>query len=397
MGANDADSPQGAANGVKDDSVAADHRRAFEALGAVALTGAITLPFTGLIGSLAIAVAAGLFQYYSSGDASHIKRGSWQPIAVPQIVRTLHPKLKGAIAAVFLLLLPLLLLQRYQIEVLTLGLLYATLAIGLNYIVGLCGLLVLGYIAFYAIGAYAYALLNLHFGIGLFAAWPLAMLAGALAGLLVGLPVMRLRGDYLAIVTLGFGEIVRIVLNNWDAVTAGPNGIMGIARPSLFGWKLTSPSAYYILALLLTCVAFYTQSRMIKSRIGRAWEAIREDELAAAHCGVPVVKMKLLAMAMGGLWAGAAGALFASRMTHVSPESFTFLESVLVLCMVVLGGMGNPIGVSVGAVSLIVLPELLRGAAGYRMLAFGLLLVLAMRYRREGFLPMRRLKLAGGN
>jgi len=255
-------------------------------------------------------------------------------------------------------------------------------------------LLALGYIAFYAVGAYTYALLNTVYGVNFFLALPLGMVTGAIAGALVGMPVLRLRGDYLAIVTLGFGEIVRIILNNWDSLTHGPNGIMGIARPSLFGVKLGTSHGYFYLAGLLAAAVIFTQTRLAGSKIGRAWEAIREDELAAAQVGIPVVRMKMLAMILGGAGAGAAGALFAARMTHVSPESFTFLESVLVLCMVVLGGMGSVPGAALGAVALIVAPELLRGIANYRMLAFGLLLVLMMRFRRTGLIPGKRLKMA---
>jgi len=282
--------------------------------------------------------------------------------------------------------------NRYQTEIITLAYIYVTLAIGLNYIVGLCGMLALGYIAFYAIGAYTYALLNTQFGVNLFVALPISMVTGGLAGVLVSLPALRLRGDYLAIVTLGFGEIVRIVLNNWDSLTAGPNGIMGIARPSLFGVKMGTPLGYYLLAGGLAALAMFVQNRLAKSRTGRAWEAIREDQLAAAHSGIPVFRMKLLAMALGAAWAGAAGAIFASRQTHISPESFTFLESVLVLCMVVLGGMGSVWGPAIGALGLIIIPELLRGVELYRMLAFGLLMVWMMQFRRGGLIPSMRLK-----
>lgn len=296
-----------------------------------------------------------------------------------------------SLSSLAILSLPFL-LNRYQTEVLTLALIYVTLAIGLNFIVGLSGLLALGFIAFYAIGAYTYALLNTIWGVNFFLALPLGIITGSIAGALVGLPVLRLRGDYLAIVTLGFGEIVRIVLNNWDSLTAGPNGIMGIARPMLFGVRLGTPTGYYFLALILAAVTYIVQTRLSRSRIGRAWEAVREDELAAAHSGVPVVKMKLLAMTLGGAFAGAAGTLFAARLTHVSPESFTFLESVLILCMVVLGGMGAVSGVTLGAICLIIVPELLRGASLYRMLAFGILMVLMMRFRREGIIPSKRLQ-----
>jgi len=347
----------------------------------IALTGALYLHFTERRSSVAKSVVTGSERKFTLTECFD---------SISQILSH-KPKLILSVLALSAIAVPFI-LNRYQTEIITLGLLYITLAIGLNYIVGLCGLLALGYIAFYAIGAYTYAILNTQFGLNFFICLPLGFATGALAGTLVGLPVLRLRGDYLAIVTLGFGEIVRIVLNNWDSLTAGPNGIMGIARPTLFGFKFGTPGGYYFLAAVLAALAIYMQARLIGSRLGRAWESIREDELAAAHTGVPLFKMKLLAMALGGAWAGAAGVLFASRMTHVSPESFTFLESVLVLCMVILGGMGSIAGVSVGAMALILLPELLRGALGYRMLAFGLLMVLAMRFRRSGLIPGRRFK-----
>jgi len=370
----------------------------------------IVLPFTGPSIAAILGLAGGVFAWLSEGDAFH--RRTVKP-SVESSVETASsiPKRAsiGQVSEIFsryatpvktlgiavALILPWT-LNRYHVEILTLGLIYVTLAVGLNYIVGLCGLLALGYIAFYAVGAYTYALLNTHFGVNFFLALPLGFITGAAAGALVGLPVLRLRGDYLAIVTLGFGEIVRIILNNWDQVTAGPNGIMGIARPTLFGFKLGTSQGYYYLAALLAAIVIFTQRRLIGSKIGRAWEAIREDELAAAHSGIPVVHTKLAAMILGGAWAGAAGALFAARMTHVSPESFTFLESVLVLCMVVLGGMGSVTGVAVGAMALIAAPELLRGIASYRMLAFGLLMVLMMRYRRTGLIPGKRLKVEPG-
>jgi len=357
----------------------------------------ITAPFIGWWKALILAVFAALDMSATEGGAgrkwfsrqaslSHLVSGFKSLGSI--LLRS--TRLYYVVLTLFLLL-PFV-LNRYQTEIVTLALIYVTLAIGLNYIVGLCGMLALGYIAFYAIGAYTYALLNAHFGMNLFVALPISMAMGGLAGLLVSLPALRLRGDYLAIVTLGFGEIVRIVLNNWDSVTAGPNGIMGIARPSLFGIKLGTPLGYYLLAGGMAALAMFVQARLIKSRTGRAWEAIREDQLAAAHSGVPVFKMKLLAMALGAAWAGAAGALFASRQTHISPESFTFLESVLVLCMVVLGGMGSVWGPALGALGLILIPEFLRGVELYRMLAFGLLMVWMMHFRRGGLIPSLRLK-----
>lgn len=367
------------------------NRRSFWSGSILLLLAAISLPFLGWIKGLILALCGAIY-FIITEDATLTGRiGVWAKRF--RIQAPLLRGLSGKIPLLTLLLIPLpFLLSRYHVEVITLALLYVTLAIGLNYIVGLCGLLALGYIAFYAIGAYTYALLNTHFGVNFFLALPMGMASGAIAGALVGLPVLRLRGDYLAIVTLGFGEIVRIVLNNWDSLTAGPNGILGIARPTLFGVKLGFPAGYYFLAMGLAAAAMFIQRRLILSPVGRAWESIREDELAAAHCGVPVFKMKMLAMTLGGACAGAAGVLFASRQTHISPESFTFLESVLVLCMVVLGGMGSIWGAAIGAFGLILIPELLRGAELYRMLAFGLLMVWMMRFRRGGLIPSIRLK-----
>lgn len=355
----------------------------------------MSAPFLGAWKAVTLGIVAALYLWLTERDRQKPENGTWKVRNNP--LRSLSfgrfSSFLFPLSVLLLLALPFL-LNRYQTEVLTLALIYVTLAIGLNFVVGLSGLLALGFVAFYAIGAYTYALLSTVWGVNFFLALPLGFLVGGISGALVGLPVLRLRGDYLAIVTLGFGEIVRIVLNNWDSVTAGPNGIMSIARPTLFGIKLGTPTGYYFLALILAVLTYIIQTRLAHSRIGRAWEAVREDELAAAHSGIPVVTMKLLAMTLGGAFAGAAGMLFAARLTHVSPESFTFLESVLILCMVVLGGMGSVSGVTVGAISLIVVPELLRGASSYRMLTFGLLMVLMMRFRREGILPSKRLQQA---
>ncbi len=369
----------------------------------------VCVPFTGLKTAIILGIVSGLFILLVEGglydriarlrilDFTRLKESAPIESAIKPAVNFLSNRPALILIATFIASIALpLTLNRYQTDVVTLAIIYVTLAVGLNIIVGLCGLLALGYIAFYAVGAYTYALLNVNFGVNFFLCLPIGFATGAIAGALVGLPVLRLRGDYLAIVTLGFGEIVRIILNNWDELTAGPNGIMNIARPSIFGFNLGTKYGYYYLAVALAIIVMFTQVRLIGSKIGRAWEAIREDELAASHAGVPVFRMKMLAMILGGAWAGAAGALFAARMTHVSPESFTFLESVLVLCMVVLGGMGSVTGVTIGALALIVAPELLRGFANYRMLGFGLLLVLMMRFRASGLIPGKRLRVKKG-
>ena len=290
---------------------------------------------------------------------------------------------------------------RYQQDVAINVLIYVCLGLGLNVVVGLSGMLDLGYIAFYGVGAYAYALLNIHFGIPFWVCVPISAIFALLVASCVGFPTLRMRGDYLAIVTLGFGEIIRIILNNWMNLTNGPNGLMGINRPGIYWpsfadgfslehlWLKKLWLLYYV-ALALAIITIIGVRRLHFSRIGRAWESIREDETAAELMGVNTFIYKLLAYAMGGAFAGMAGAFFASRMKFVSPESFTFLESAMVLCMVVLGGMGSIPGVILGAAALIILPEMFREFELYRMLAFGAVMVLMMLFRPEGLIPAKR-------
>jgi branched-chain amino acid transport system permease protein len=269
----------------------------------------------------------------------------------------------------------------YQVSVLTSALIAVILGLGLNIVVGLAGLLNLGYAAFYAVGAYAYALLNLHFGVGFWAALPLAGLLAAGCGLALGFPVLRLRGDYLAIVTLGFGEIVRLVLENWSAFSGGPSGIPNVPRAALPGWEPGLRGAtvlLYYVSLALAALAALVVARLRDSRIGRAWVALREDELAAEAMGIDRTRVKLAALAAGAFWAGVAGVLFAARTTFVSPASFTFLESAMALAVVVLGGPGSVGGVAVAALVLVLLPEYLRPLAQYRMLVFGAALAAMM-------------------
>ena len=292
----------------------------------------------------------------------------------------------GAAAALFL---PIVHPQAYHLDVLTTALLYAVLALGLNLIVGLTGLLNLGYAAFFAIGAYAYALLNLHWGWPFWVGWLPAAAAGGVAGVLLGIPALRVRGDYLAIVTLGFGEIVRIAFTNLDRWTGGPNGLLGIAHPRIwtpggvFDFGVSS-APYYYLACAAVAVVAGLCVRVSRSRIGRAWMAIREDELAASCAGVPVLRMKLVAQGLGGAIAGLAGAVFAAKQGTITPDSFDFILSVMVLAMVVLGGLGSIRGAVIGALLLGSLPELLRGFDQYRMLAFGLSMIVIMRLRPQG-------------
>ncbi len=290
---------------------------------------------------------------------------------------------------------------RYGQDVAISVLVYICLGLGLNIVVGLCGLLDLGYIAFYGVGAYTYALLSINFGVSFWLCLPVAAILAALAGCVIGYPTLRMRGDYLAIVTLGFGEIVRIVLNNWMTLTNGPNGILGIKAPSVwlpqFAGGLTFEAFYlkrldalYYVILGLTALTVLAVHRLNFSRIGRAWEAIREDETAAELMGVNTFLLKLLAYAMGAVFGGLAGAFFAARMRFVSPESFTFIESAMVLAMVVLGGMGSIPGVILGALALVALPEVFREFELYRMLAFGGAMVVMMLFRPKGLWPAKR-------
>lgn len=295
---------------------------------------------------------------------------------------------KQVIALRYACLLALLILpffvRDYFLDVATLVGIYVILALGLNVVVGFTGLLNLGFVAFYALGAYTYALLNTSFSFGFWTALPFSVGLSAIAGFLLAIPALRLRGDYLAIVTLGFGEITRLILNNWDSLTMGPNGISGISAPALFSLSLGKLSYFYYLVLLFALLTLFTTQRVYSSRIGRAWVAIREDELASSIMGINTTMYKLYAFAFGAFWAGLAGAVFAAKMQFVSPESFTFMESVLILCMVILGGAGSLWGVILGAFMLVLLPEMLREIQLYRMLTLGAGLVLLMIFRPQG-------------
>ncbi|PIV65618.1 MAG: branched-chain amino acid ABC transporter permease, partial [Nitrospirae bacterium CG01_land_8_20_14_3_00_44_22] len=274
----------------------------------------------------------------------------------------------------------------YLIDIAVLSGIYIILAQGLNIVVGFTGLLNLGFAAFYAIGAYSYALLNTKLGLGFWASLPLSLMLVTLSGFILAIPALRLRGDYLAIVTLGFGEIVRLVLNNWDSFTKGPNGIGGIGPPHIFGMRISGIGQFYYFVLIFALLAVFVIRRVAASRIGRAWIAIREDEIASSSIGINTTAYKLYSFAFGAFWAGLAGVLFAAKMQFVSPESFTFMESVLVLCMVILGGLGSIPGVILGSIILVMLPEMLREVQLYRMLALGSGLVLLMIFRPQGLM-----------
>ena len=300
---------------------------------------------------------------------------------------------------------------RYSLDLATTFLLYVVLGWGLNIVVGLAGMLNLGYAAFYAAGAYTFGVLANQFGVGFWVALPVCALVAAALGALLALPVLRLKGDYLAIVTLGFGEIVRIVLINWTEVTGGPNGLYSIPRPHLFGWVFAAAAPegqrtiaeltgirfapiqriawlyYVILALALATLALTARLRRLP--IGRAWEALREDETAARAVGLNPTIIKLSAFALGATVAGLAGCFFAARQGFISPESFTFTESAAMLAIVVLGGRGSQVGVVLAAAVLVCLPELSRELAQFRMLTVGVMMILIMRWCPGGFMSTR--------
>ena len=277
----------------------------------------------------------------------------------------------------------------YHTSIMISALIYVMLGLGLNIVVGLAGLLDLGYVAFYAVGAYAYALLNMHFGISFWIVLPISALLGTIFGTLLGYPVLRLRGDYLAIVTLGFGEIIRIILENWDSFSNGPRGISNIPAPGFFGYQFGQHGAViyiYFIVIALVLLTIFFVNRLENSRIGRAWIALRDDEIACQAMGIDKVKTKLTAFALGATWASLAGVIFAAKTSYINPMSFTIWESITILCVVVIGGMGSAIGVIAGALVLILLPEYLRAVSEYRMLVFGALQVIVMVFKPEGLI-----------
>lgn len=345
------------------------------------------LAFLGFAAAAAVALGAGTLVSYVS------ERHRTVTLAAAAITAAAFPFTQGG--------------DSYWIRVAASIGVFAAAAIGLNIVVGLAGLLDLGYVAFFGVGAYVSALLSnatfttVHVHVPFGAVIVLGALTSAFFGVIIGAPTLRLRGDYLAIVTLGFGEIFRIVANNWDGLTRGPNGISGVpninangfdfGKPhTVFGIVLPGFANYYFLELLLVAGVMVIFANLNRSRIGRAWVAIREDELAARAMGINTVALKLLAFAMGAFLAGAAGTVNAHVTTQVSPDSYTFLESALLLSAVVLGGMGTLPGAVLGSTLLFVIPEKLRTFQDKRLLLFGLALILMMRFRPEGLIANRR-------
>jgi branched-chain amino acid transport system permease protein len=268
---------------------------------------------------------------------------------------------------------------------------YMLLGLSLNIIVGYAGMFNLGHAAFYAVGAYTTAIINTRFGIPLLVLMPIAALTAAGFAALITRPVLHLRGDYLCIVTIGFGEIVRIALiNNPFGLTGGPNGVLGIDRPALFGFTFYQPGHFFYLIWVIVILVMFGMRRLENSRLGRAWNYVREDELAAEAMGIDATNMKLLAFILGAGLAGIAGTLYAGKMTVIAPESFGFWESVVIFAIVVLGGPGSIPGVVVGTFGMFVLPEIFRGFSSARMLVFGAAMMLMMIFRPQGLWPSQR-------
>jgi branched-chain amino acid transport system permease protein len=370
-------------------------------------TGALELtPRLAVLGVLvAIAFVGGFVRALVPSERIDI--GAYVPDALKTAGAQLG-RLAGPALLLFALAEPVLFYHdRYVLDLGILVLTYVMLGWGLNIVVGLAGLLDLGYVAFYAVGAYSYALLAQNFGWSFWICLPVAGCLAACWGLMLGFPVLRLRGDYLAIVTLAFGEIIRLVLLNWQSLTGGPNGISSIPRPSFFGipfvdedngfaatfgleYSATHRIVFlYYLILALALLTNWVTLRLRRLPIGRAWEALREDEIACRSLGINTTTTKLTAFAMGAMFGGIAGSFFATRQGFISPESFTFSESALVLAIVVLGGMGSQLGVAVAAFAMLGGFELFRQFAQYRMLVFGLAMVLIMIWRPRGLVSTR--------
>ncbi len=304
---------------------------------------------------------------------------------------------------------------QYLLRIVTLSMLYMVLALGLNIVPGFTGLLDLGYVGFYGIGAYTAGLLTIHFGLSFWVILPIAALNGALWGIMLGAPTLRLTGDYFAIVTFGFSELVVLVIRNELWLTRGPMGLPGIAPPSVFGHTLRKGWEYYYLILAILLLVVFIVRRIEDSRLGRAWFAIREDEIAAECVGINIINYKIIAFATSASIGGLGGAFFAKWFLFIHPDMFKFWESILILCLIVFGGMGSIKGTMVGAAVLIPLTEVLRSillkiphllaSVGVavsddlgqnlvqaRYLLFGLILVLMMRFRPEGLFPVTRVK-----
>lgn len=314
------------------------------------------------------------------------------------MVASTHARLKALVAspavrvlAVGLVLaLPMGISSQYTLRLIIMAGVYSILALGLNLIAGYTGQLSIGHAAFYGVGAYTSALLSLRLGVPFWIALPVSAFVAALFGFLVGMPSLRLRGDYLAIVTIAFGELIRLVFLNWTSLTRGPMGLPGIPKPSIFGWVMRTNISFYYLMLVLLGLTIFVVYRIVNSRIGRALVAIRDDEIAAQAIGINVTELKVLVFVTGAFFAGLAGSYYAHFMTYINPDNFTYMESISMLCMVVLGGIGSISGSIVGAAVLTLAPELLRSAVQFRMVLYGLTMILLMLFRPQGFFGRKR-------
>lgn len=313
-----------------------------------------------------------------------------------QRLRKIRPSYFWFALLALALLLPLPLNDYYR-SVLWLVGIYILLGLSLNIIVGYAGLFQLGHAAFYALGAYTAAILNLRLGVPIILALPVAVVVAGLAGFIISRPILHLRGDYLAIVTIAFGEIVRMLLvNNVGKVTGGANGLFGIDSLAIFGLKFNSVLSNYYVVLFFVALTILAMIRLENSRLGRAWLYVREDELAAEAMGIDTVRLKTIAFVLGSSWAGLAGVLYASRIGAISPDLSSFLESVIMFCIVVLGGTGSIPGVFVGALGMIVLPEVFRFVKDWRDGFVGVAMVLMMIFRPMGLWPSRRVAMEMG-
>lgn len=293
-----------------------------------------------------------------------------------------------ALMVAFLVYLPLS-SSRFTQEIMTNMFFYVVVCLGLNIIVGFAGLLHLGYAAFFAVGAYVTGIMSATYGINFWVTLPFSIVAAIIAGLAIGAPTLRLRGDYLAIVTLGFGEIIRFTVRN-IGITGGAVGLIGIERPVFFGIVLNQISHFYYMFFILAMIAIFVSYRLHDSRLGRAWQYIREDEDAAAAMGINVVSTRLSAFIIGSCFGALAGSFFAAKMTAISPDSFMFIHSVMILLAVVLGGMGKIPGVVLGAIIVTLFPEISRDIGQYRLIIFALVLLMLMLYRPQGLWPERQ-------
>lgn len=318
--------------------------------------------------------------------------------AVLNYLRNLDRRILYGALIIGVLLIPVIIRNDYWISALVLFGIWAILGLSLNIIVGYAGLFQLGHAAFWAVGAYTTAILNIYLKVPILVCMPISALVAAFFAILISRPILHLRGDYLCIVTIGFGEIVRLFLyNDPFKITGGVNGLRGIARPSIFGLEINTPTAYYYYVLFFVLITILAMQRLENSRLGRAWNYVREDELAAEAMGIDTVKAKLLAFALGAAWAGVAGNIYASRYTVIAPETFSFWNSVVMFCIIVLGGTGSIPGVFVGTAGMILLPELLKTVLSsileWRLLVFGIAMVAMMIFRPEGLWPHRRYRL----